>query len=181
MVYICLMKDDPTIRAEEAGDVPGIGRLVTLAFGQDDEARLVDAIRQEEGFDPRLSLVASEDGALTGHVLLSPILIRSGSGNVPALSLAPVSVLPERQGEGIGSRLTERALETARELGHRIVVVIGHPSYYPRFGFTPAREKGLEVSWPVPDEAFMVMELAAGALEGIEGEVVFPPAFDAAM
>lgn len=175
------MNTDIIIRAEAASDAREIHRLVTLAFGQDDEAVLVDAIRQEEGFDPRLSLVATESGTLTGHVLLSPILIRSSGEEIPALSLAPVSVLPQCQGKGVGSRLIERALEIVRELGHHIVVVIGHPSYYPRFGFSPAREKGLEVSWPVPDEAFMVMELVAGALEGIRGEVVYPPAFDAAI
>jgi putative acetyltransferase len=95
-----------------------------------------------------------------------------------ALSLAPMAVLPEFQNSGIGSQLVRTGLERCRELGHTIVVVIGHPEYYPRFGFVPARKEGLDLPFPVPDEAFMVCKLAPDALERIKGMVKYPPEFE---
>jgi putative acetyltransferase len=101
-----------------------------------------------------------------------------GQGDVAVLSQPPMAVLPEVQNSGIGSQLVRTGLEKCRELGHKIVVVVGHPEYYSRFGFVPARQKNLELSFPVPDEAFMVCELAPDALDGIEGKVKFPPEFE---
>ena len=98
--------------------------------------------------------------------------------SLPALALAPMAVHPEFQSQGIGSRLVREGLERCRNLGHRIVVVVGHPEFYPRFGFTPARAKGLEAPFPVPDEAFMVTELVPGALDGVSGMIVYPAPFE---
>jgi len=95
-----------------------------------------------------------------------------------ALSIAPVAVLPEYQGQGIGSKLIDEGLITCKSRGFKVVIVYGHPEYYPRFGFLQARNKGLESSIPVPDEAFMVLELVPGSLDGVEGTVILPPEFD---
>ncbi len=165
------------IRAESAADRLAIRDVIVRAFGRDEEARLVEALRASPDFAAALSLIAIDDGRVVGHILFSCIHIRTADADVPALALAPVAVLPERQNQGIGSALIRHGLEECRRLGHRIVVVVGHPSYYPRFGFSPARAKGLDA--PFPDPAFMVQELVPGALDGICGTVEYPPAFAA--
>ena len=163
------------IRAESAADWRVIREVNVRAFGRDDEARLVEALRASADFAAALSLVAIDDGRVVGHILFSGIHIRTVERLLPALALAPVAVLPERQNQGIGSALIRHGLEECRRLGHRIVVVVGHPNYYPRFGFSSARAKGLDA--PFPDAAFMVQELVAGALDGVCGTVEYPSAF----
>lgn len=165
------------IRPEEPTDIPQVSELHRSAFGGEIEVRIVEAVRASPGFIRDLSLVAAKDGCVVGHILLSPISIRSEGPDFPALALAPVAVLPAYQRQGIGSRLVEEGLKRCRELGHGIVIVVGEPSFYPRFGFTPARARGLQAPFPVPDEAFMVLELVPGALDGIAGMVCYPPAF----
>ncbi len=167
----------PVIRPEVPTDAEAIREIHRRAFGRDAEAALVDAVRASPGYLPDLSLVAEAAGVLVGHLLLSAIAIRTERGDVPALALAPVAVLPERQGQGVGTALIEHGLERARAAGHRLVVVVGHPTYYPRFGFAPARPRGLEAPFPVSDAAFMALALAPGALDGLRGTVVYPPAF----
>jgi putative acetyltransferase len=166
------------VRAEKREDIGAIRMVNRLAFGQEDEADLVQRIRKSSDFIPGLSLVAVKDSKVVGHILFSHIQIETVQRNVKALSLAPMAVLPEFQNSGIGSQLVRIGLEKCRDLEHKIVVVIGHPEYYPRFGFVPARKKGLDLHFPVPDEAFMVCELEPDALEGIEGKVKFPPEFE---
>jgi putative acetyltransferase len=170
-----------TIRPETPGDIPAIYDVNLRAFGQPAEAQMVDKLRRDGDFIPELSLVAVVEGRVAGHILFPPITITSPEGSVPALALAPMAVLPEWQGRGIGSLLVKEGLAACRRLGHRIVVVVGHPGYYPRFGFFPARERGIDVPFPVPDEAFMVIALAEGSLEGIHGTVRYPRAFEAVM
>ncbi len=155
-----------------------IHEINVLAFGGENEARLVENLRKSCSFNAQLSLVAVEEGRVVGHILFSPITIESKKGSLPALALAPMAVHPEFQNQGIGSRLVREGLERCRSLGHKIVVVVGHPEFYPRFGFTPARAKGLEAPFPVPDEAFMVTELVPGALDGISGMIVYPAPFE---
>lgn len=166
------------IQAEQSEDIQAIHSVNRLAFGQADEALLVRRIRESSEFIPELSLVAVKNSRLVGHILFSRIHIQTPRGNVAALSLAPMAVLPEFQNQGIGSDLVREGLKKSRELGHKIVVVIGHPWFYPRFGFVPARKKGLDLDFPVPDEAFMVCERTPRALDGNAGKVVYPPAFD---
>ena len=163
------------IRPEEPQDIPGIAEVNRSAFGGETEVHLVETIRASPGFIRDLSLVAVRDGRIVGHILLSPIHIQAETREIPALALAPVAVLPGCQRQGIGSRLVEEGLRQSRELGRGIVIVVGWPSFYPRFGFTRARAQGLEAPFPVPDEAFMVLELIPGALAGVNGMVCFPP------
>ncbi len=168
---------NPTIRPETPADRDAIHEVVALAFGREDEAELVEALRQSAAFIPELSLVTAQDGNVIGHVMFSHMSIETPTGTAPALALAPVSVRPEQQNRGIGSRLVREGLERCQALGHRIVIVEGHPAYYPRFGFLPARAQGLEATFPVPDAAFMALELVPGALDGVRGTVRYPPAF----
>ena len=163
------------IRPEKPEDRAAIYAVVLAAFGRPEEAQLVDALRDGGHFDPRLSLVCQRDGQIIGHILLSRITI----GSAPALALAPLAVTPTYQRQGYGSALLEAALQAARELGHQAVVVLGHPDFYPRFGFVPAADRGITAPFEVPREAFLVRELLPGALEGVSGIVTYPaPFFD---
>lgn len=166
---------EPIVRAETPADVPGVRRVNELAFGRPAEADLVDAVR--EAASPIISLVASVDDQVVGHVLFSPITIEGEQESFEALGLAPVAVLPDYQNRGIGAALIRSGLAECRRLGHDVVIVLGHPSYYPRFGFVTASTIGLRCEFEVPDEAFMVAELTPGALRGRRGVVHYPPEF----
>jgi putative acetyltransferase len=163
------------IRPERAADQEAIRQVNSLAFGQDAEARLVDALRAG-GFD-RVSLVAEKDGQVVGHIMFSALQITTQHGTITALALAPLAVLPAYQHQGIGSSLVERGLELCRELGHRIVVVLGHPDFYPRFGFSSKLAERLESPYS-GGSSFMAAELVPGALGGVVGKVVYPPPFN---
>jgi putative acetyltransferase len=163
------------IRTEEAGDVPGVRDANRRAFGREAEARLVDDLR--DGGHARLSLVAEEEGRLIGHVMFSEAVIRTERGEVGALALGPIGVIPERQGRGVGSALIGEALDRCAHAGHRIVVLLGHPNYYPRFGFSAERAGNLSSAYS--GEAFMALELVPGALSGVVGKFEFAPPFEA--
>ncbi|MDE7063972.1 MAG: N-acetyltransferase [Desulfovibrionaceae bacterium] len=174
------MTDNPLpVRPETAADFPAVRELVTAAFGRADEARLVERLRACEAYIPELALVAtSADGKVVGHLMLTrlPIHLDRG-GSAPALALAPVAVRPDRQRAGVGSALVSQALERAAGLGFGAVIVLGHPSYYPRFGFLPGGAFGVRCPFDVPGEAFMARELVPGALRECEGMVVYARAF----
>lgn len=165
------------IRPERLEDAEVISEVNRSAFEGEEEVELISALRKSRYFIPELSLVAAEDDKIVGHILFSSIKIIKESEEVSVLSLAPMAVVPDHQKRGIGAKLVEQGLEAAAGLGHTIVVVIGHPEYYPRFGFKPAREHGLEAPSEVPDAAFMVLELENGALDGVVGVVEFSPPF----
>lgn len=164
---------------ESPDDFPAIYEVNREAFGQDGEARLVSALREDGDYDPELSLVAVHDGKIIGHIMFPPVNIVSDTATTPALALAPLSVHQDYQCRGIGAALVEEGLAECRRLGHRIVIVVGHPGYYPRFGFTPARDNDIHAPFPCPDEAFMALGLSDNALDGISGTVEYPLAFDA--
>lgn len=166
------------IRPETLEDSNVIFEVNKLAFGQENEARLVENIRQAANFNPKLSLVAIKNEKVVGHLLFSPIIIQTPKGDIPALALAPLAVCPEFQNQGIGSKLVKQGLEECQGLEYKVVVVIGHPNYYTRFGFSSATAKGLSAPFPVPDEAFMILELVPGTLDGINGMVKYPLSFD---
>jgi putative acetyltransferase len=166
-----------TIRPEQPADHEQVFRVNHLAFGQPDEARLVEALRRSPAFIPELSLVAVEDDRVVGHILFSRIAVRSGATTHDALALAPMAVLPEHQRQGVGSSLVRRGLADARGLGYGVVVVVGHPEYYPRFGFIPGEPLGIRPPFEVSPGAFMVLELQPGARADVHGDVEYPPEF----
>lgn len=164
------------IRREEPADIAAVHRVEEAAFERPDEADAVDAVRRNGG--ATLSLVATIDGEVVGHILFSPVRIEPACGATTALALAPLAVLPAYQGQGVGSELSRAGLEECRALGADLVVVLGHPGYYPRFGFEVASQHGLRCAMDVPDEAFMVIELKKGALAELTGVVHFLPEWD---
>lgn len=150
------------VRREQPGDEAAIAQVNDAAFGQPDESRLVAAIRQAG--HSVISLVASDGSNIVGHILFTPIALDPPGAPITILGLGPMAVLPEFQRQGIGSMLVKAGLEECQRAGCHAVVVIGHPEYYPRFGFSPARARGLRSEFEVPDEVFMVAELTRGVL-----------------
>ena len=168
------MSQPLTIRPEDAGDADDIRVVHQRAFGRPTEAALVDALR---GVTGAISWVAAIDDRVIGHILFTPVLIHDGDRNTPAIGLAPMAVLPEYQRQGMGSDLVRAGLDACRAQGHQIVVVLGHPAFYSRFGFVPASPNGISYQHPVPMEAFMLRELIGGALGGVRGIVHYRPEF----
>jgi putative acetyltransferase len=164
------------IRPETGQDQKAIWSVNRAAFEGDAEANLVDALR--DGGFVEVSLVAEVDREIVGHILFSRVAITTNFGTVDVLSLAPMVVLPSYQRQGIGSRLVEAGVEACREAGHRIVVVLGHPEFYPRFGFSSALAEPLQSPFG-GGEAWMALELVPGSLEGVEGRVEYSPPFTA--
>ena len=166
------------IRAEFPGDATAIHRIDASAFETDAEARLDDALRAAGGLV--LSLDAEDGGELAGHVAFSPVTVASEGGTiVTGVALGPVAVVPERQRRGLGAALIEDGLRRLATAGHRFCILLGHPEYYPRFGFVPASRYGIRWEHPAPDEAFMVRELITGGLDGVAGVVRYRPEFAA--
>ena len=162
------------IRPETTADYPAVRDVNRLAFDGEDEARLVDALR--DGGYVRASLVAEVGDRVVGHILFSDLTILTASGTVHALALAPLAVVPSHQRRGIGSMLVSEGLRACRDAGHRVVVVLGHPEFYPHFGFSAKMAERLKSPYSGP--AFMAVELVPGALGGVEGEVRYPSPFD---
>jgi putative acetyltransferase len=162
------------VRVERAEDARAVAWVLEAAFGRPGEAHMVDAIRASEGHVPELAFVAEDDGEVVGHVMLSYVALAGSDRQL--LELAPLAVAPERQREGIGSALTRAALAAADTRGEPLVLVLGHPGYYVRFGFRRSDEFGLEPPQPAWHAAFMAVPLAAYD-SSIRGRVVFPPSF----
>ena len=166
-----------TIRPEADEDAAGIRQIHLGAFTPSrTEADLVEALRAGDAHVPELCLVALDGDTLAGHIAFSRAHLDSGH---PVLALAPVGVLPERQGQGAGSALVREGLGRAAQTQFGLVVVLGHAAYYPRFGFEPARDLGIEAPFPVPAEAWMAHRLPAYRAD-VRGTVVYPPAFSEA-
>jgi putative acetyltransferase len=166
------------IREEQEKDILAIKEVNGLAFGRENESRLIEAIRNSEYFVPQLSLVAETDThEIIGHILFSMIFIETKNGPIQSLVLAPMAVKPKFQNQGVGSALVREGLKRCAELGYQSVVVLGHPDFYPKFGFIPASTKGIKAPFEVPDEVFMIYETKPGALNGVKGIVKYPEAF----
>jgi putative acetyltransferase len=164
------------VRAEKPEDIEVIHRVNVAAFGRESEADLVDQLR---GVASTFSFVAVEVEQIVGHIFFSPVaIIGAYADDLLVLGLAPVAVLPDYQRQGIGSLLIQHGLKECAQLGFKAVVVLGSPEYYPRFGFVPAKKKGLGCEYPVPDEVFMVLELESGVLEGSVGMVKYRSEFN---
>jgi putative acetyltransferase len=165
------------IRPETPSDCSAIRQVNEQAFGKPNEARIVEGVRESPFFIPELSLVAERDREIVGHLLFSKGRVQGEGESWDLLALGPLAVRPPWQRQGIGSQLIQAGLERAVQQGHRGVFLIGHPAYYPRFGFTPASAFGLELPFEVPDEVFMALPLWPGAMDEIRGTVVYAPAF----
>jgi len=169
-----------SIRRERPEDIAPIRTVNEAAFEQTTEADIIDALR--DVCPDVLSLVAESDGEIVGHILFSPVTIEDGSPSRQGMGLAPMAVTPDRQRQGIGSELVQAGLEILRKQGCPFVIVLGHPEFYPRFGFVPASRYGLRCQWEgVPDAAFMVLVLDASSMAGVSGVARYREEFDAAM
>ena len=161
------------VRDEQPYDREQVRTVNETAFGRSGEADLIDRLWVEGVV--LASFVAEVGNQIVGHILFSRMTIEAAQGPVAAVSLAPMAVLPDHQGHQIGSQLVRHGMDELRARGERIVIVLGHKDYYPRFGFSPDKTRNL--AGPFPPEVFMALELSEGALEGIRGDVRYPTAF----
>ena len=164
------------IRQEHATDIPAIHNVVQQAFqqafGSIAEAKLVNLLRANG--KAIVSLVAMEHDQIVGHILFSEVTI----GDTSIIGLAPLAVLPSHQKQGIGALLTTAGIEACRSAGYAAMVVLGHPEYYPCFGFVPASRFGIKSEYNVRDEVFMAMELESGALTNCAGVAKYQAEFN---
>lgn len=166
------------IRAEQPTDAESVFRLQIEAFGgREEESKMAERVRASEGYIPELSLIAIEkDGSLIGHALFSKAEVVDEDLRYDVVVLGPIAVQPSCQKQGVGGLLIREGLRLTGALGYSHVFLIGHPSYYPKFGFEPARPHGFDLKqFEVPNEVFMVNILCQNA--GIKGELRYPPAF----
>ncbi len=168
------------IRTERPEDIPYVRIINEQAFGQPADANAVDRLRRTCA--DWLSLVAEEEGRLVGHILFSPAVIENPGRRIEVMGLAPMAVLPDRQRQGIGSALVRRGLDILRKRGYPFVIVLGHPEFYPRFGFEAASKHGLSSQWEaMPDGAFMVLILDHNTMERVSGVARYRDEFNEAM
>ena len=151
------------IREELPEDVVAIRDVNRRAFGQEQEGNIVDALRSNGAV--LLSLVATQDDQVVGHILYSPISV----GSVTGAALGPMSVVPEYQRQGVGGTLIETGNRMIKDRGYPFIIVLGHAEYYPRFGFVPARSRGIQWEWDVPDDVFMLLVLDEEKMRGVSG------------
>lgn len=161
------------IRSEEPQDIAAIRYVNEQAFGGSAEANAIDLLRERGA--ATLSLVAVIAEQIVGHLFFTPATIESPARSWPNVGLAPLSVLPDYQRQGIGTALMDAGLEECRRLGHERVIVLGHPDYYPRFGFERASRYGVRFEFEAPDEACMILALHPGALAGVSGVAKYQP------
>ena len=165
-----------TVRTETPEDIRAIDVVHISAFGGEAEAQLVSALRESSSYNRELSLVAELSGRIVGHVLLTRVPVRRGGREMHVLALGPMSVVPSQSHRGIGSELIQASLGLAREKGYGSIVVLGHPEFYKRFGFVPAKDLQITCNLPAPGDALTVMELEPGNLAG-GGHVEYPEPF----
>ena len=171
-----------SIRREEPTDYSAVFKLIEVSFQAEllsdhREGYLVERLRGSSAFVPELSLVAENDSKVIGHILLTKIIIQNHRKTYESLALAPVSVLPQYQRMGVGTKLITEAHERAKSLGFKSVVLLGHQDYYPRFGYELTSKYGIKLPFDIPEENCMIIELTEGGLEGVNGKVKYPNAF----
>ncbi|HYE58344.1 MAG TPA: N-acetyltransferase [Rhodothermales bacterium] len=164
------------IRPERPDDLAAVAHVNEAAFGRYDEARLVDRLRAR--VPAYLAFVATLRDVVVGHIAFTPVTLDPPRPDLDVRGLAPMAVLPDNQRAGVGSALVRAGLDACRASGAQAVVVLGHPVFYPRFGFVPADRFGLRSEYDVPPEAFMAQELVPGALTDIRGTVRYNEAFE---
>ena len=167
-----------TIREEGPDDEQAVREVLVEAFGQELEADLVDKLRK--GCDELLALVALMEDRIVGHILFSPAVIEGREQKLQGMALAPMAVLTEYQQQGIGSQLVQAGIEALKQAECPFIILVGHPTYYPRFGFEPASQHGIRSEWEVPDDAFMVLLLDEQQKDGLSGTAKYRPEFSEA-
>ncbi|MFH7002311.1 GNAT family N-acetyltransferase [Flavobacterium bizetiae] len=170
------------LRQETEQDYKSVFQVIQKAFENEEysdhkEQFLVERLRKSNAFIPELSIVAEVDNKIVGHILLTKLEIENDINTYESLALAPVSVLPEFQGKGVGSKLILHSHEVAKELGYKSIILLGHEKYYPRFGYELTNKYGIEMPFDVPAENCMVAVLAKNGLSGVRGKVIYPDAF----
>ncbi|RRQ22048.1 N-acetyltransferase [Thiohalobacter thiocyanaticus] len=168
---------DIQIRATSDSDRLAITDLLNAAFGPDgaEIAALVSDLLDDPSARPLLSLAATRDACVIGYILFTHTQIAGSEPSLASAILAPLAVHPDHQGRGIGGRLIEAGLKRLKDAGVDLVFVLGHPGYYPRYGFDPAGERGFEAPHPIPGEhaaAWMVRTLRPGVIGTVSGQVV---------
>lgn len=171
------MQTNITIREEQPNDYPFVYQAVKSAFENaehtdNDEQNLVERLRKSNAYIPELSLVAELDGKIVGHIMFTKITV----GNIAALALAPLSIVPEMQNKGIGGELIQAGHKIAQDMGYGFSIVVGHETYYPRFGYLPASSLGIKSPFEVPEKNFMAINLQ-GSQNRLEGTVEYPKEF----
>jgi len=162
-------------RQEEPSDYLAIRRVNEQGFGGGEEADLVDALREVNAIV--LSMVAIEGEDIIAHILFTEVVVTQADSQCTGLGLGPMAVLPTHQRKGIGTQLLKIALDKCRRLDYDFVVVLGHPEFYSKFGFSPAKPHGISCEFDAPDEAFMVLELRENGLAGRSGTVHYRDEF----
>jgi putative acetyltransferase len=164
------------IRDELSSDIENIWEIKIDAFETEDEPILVNALRSSGC--TYISLVAESEDKVVGHILFTPVELSGNKNNLKIMGLAPMAVSSQYQNKGIGSKLVKAGLERCKSLGYDAVVVLGHPNYYPRFGFIPSVKFGIKSEYEVPDEVFMILELVQGSLKNHKGIIKYHEAFN---
>ena len=168
-----------TIRHEKPEDVPFVSSVLSQAFKRGSEAKLAEKLRR--ACREHLSLVAEDNGTIVGHIMFTPVHIRNDR-LVKGMGLAPMAVIPARQRCGIGSLLVKAGLHILQEKGCPFIIVLGHPDYYPRFGFQPASRFKIRSQWDgVPDEAFMILVMDDKVMQDVSGVATFRSEFNEAL
>ncbi|MBB4803024.1 putative N-acetyltransferase YhbS [Flavobacterium nitrogenifigens] len=170
------------LRQENENDFQSVFQLIEKAFEKEEysdhkEHFLVERLRKSEAFISELSIVAEIESKIVGHILFTKLKVVNDSDSFESLALAPVSVLPEFQGKGIGSKLILYGHEVAKKLGYKSVILLGHQDYYPRFGYELCEKYNIKMPFDVPSENCMVISLIENGLKGVSGEVVYPKEF----
>ncbi len=170
------------LRQETSNDYEAVADVIKDAFAQvkesdQSEPRLVDRLRYSTAFIPELSIVAEVGKKIVGHVLLTKIKIKNETNSVDALALAPISVHPNYQKQGIGGALINEAHRRAQALGYGSIILVGHADYYPRFGYEPISKYDIELPFPAPAENCMVIEMVEDSLKGVNGMVEYDSIF----
>lgn len=168
------------LRQEINSDFPEVYDLNLLAFGEKTEANLVNALRKnQDAFIPKLSIVATKENKIVGHILFTKIKIKNNFGGTHnSLALAPMAVLPEHQKQGIGGQLITKGFTIAKNLNYKSIIVLGHENYYPKFGFRPAKKWNIKSPFKVPSNVFMALELEKDGLKNISGTVIYAKEFN---
>lgn len=164
------------MRSEKPADHDAVNRVNRLAFEQPDEAEIVKRLRGSKTLIPELSIVAEDEGEIVGHILFTRVELEPPT-DTRVISLAPMAVLPERQRQGVGSALVRRGLKVTTELGEEVAVLVGHPEYYPRFGFELASKFGMTNRFPGTEDAFFALALRDD-VPIPAGRIVYPPEFE---